>query len=147
MAIEESNRQDKGLPDWVVDHGHLDRFIEDTNGQLIDVHLWLMCLAAENRFAEVMVGLERPSESSFEHLLKETEMAKDDCNPSGGRQVTLHVDNGQSLCTETPTLPDGQIVRPASGKPQFKGKIERIFQTVNSDLSLGIQGRHIPLIT
>jgi hypothetical protein len=148
MAIEGSNRQGKSEPAWLVVHQQLDILLIASNGRPIGKRPYLTTLIGENGDNLGMwVSLEQPDNSSIEHWLREVEMVNDNRDPSHGRPVTLHVDNGQPLCGKPLALSDRQIVRTALCKPRFKGKIERDFRIVNCGLTRGMPGHRMPAIT
>ncbi len=133
------HRADRPNAIWQADHTELDILILDANGEI--VRPWLTTVIDDHSRAVTgyMVFLGAPSALQTSLALRQAIWRKQDpAWPVCGIPDVLYVDHG---CDFTSTHLEQvaadlhiQLIYSATGRPQGRGKIERLFGTLNTEL-------------
>lgn len=130
---------------WQADHTELDILILDANGDV--VRPWLTTVLDD--YSRVVAGytvfLGAPSALQTSLALRQAIWRKSDPNwPVCGIPDVLHVDHGSDFTSlhleQVAADLHFQLVYSTVGRPQGRGKIERLFGTINTELLTELPG-------
>ncbi|GGM09474.1 Mu transposase C-terminal domain-containing protein [Nakamurella endophytica] len=133
---------------WQVDHTQLDLLIVDERGRAVRPWLTVVLDDRSRAVAGYAVFLGAPSAVQTALALRQAIWRKDDAAwPVCGLPATLYSDNGADftsehiaqVCADTRV----QLIHSTPGVPQGRGKIERFFGTITSELLPTLPG-HLP---
>ena len=134
-------RHRAGLPNaiWQADHTELDILILDSNGAVVRPWLTIVMDDHSRAVAGYMVFLGAPSALHTSLALRQAIWRKQDpAWPVCGIPDVLYVDHGSDFTSihldQAAADLHFRLIYSAVGRPQGRGKIERIFGTLNTEL-------------
>lgn len=153
------HRAERPNATWQVDHTELDILIQDANGKPARPWLTVILDDYSRAVCGYMVFLGAPSALNTALALRHGIWTKNDPHwPMCGIPDRLYVDHGTDFTSDhlSQTAKDlhFEIIYSAVARPQGRGKIERIFGTINTELLATLPGhlaeghRHpVPVLT
>ena len=139
------HRAERSNATWQADHTELDTLILDGNGRPARPWLTVILDDYSRAVCGYMVFLGAPSAMNTALALRHAIWPKNDPNwPMCGLPDVLYVDHGTDFTSHhlAQTAKDlhFQIIYSTIARPQGRGKIERIFGTINTELLADLPG-------
>ena len=139
------HRAERANATWQADHTELDILILDANGRPARPWLTVILDDYSRAVCGYMVFLGAPSAMNTALALRHAIWPKNDPNwPMCGLPDVLYVDHGTDFTShhlaQTTKELHFQIIYSTIARPQGRGKIERIFGTINTELLAELPG-------